>query len=422
MSPLSLSADAVEFAVIDTETVGASGPPVEVAVVVVTADGELIEEWTTLVNPDEPVGWAATKLHGLRQDHLTEAPRFADIIGDLDELLHQRVLVGHNVRFDLDVLRGAYQREGFGRSWSGICTQRAGFRRSLDIECASRGHVPSGAWHQALTDARATAFLLGGLLQRDRDGLETLGDILARLSAEDCRPFTVVPPSRQPSRRILTRMQRAGAVEDGLTLVSGLVGAMPPVDRAPEPNEYRRELRAALADRMISGDEVRALVAAAAAGGLSTDDLAAEHRGFFADIAAVAAADHSISAAEQADLTCVADLLGIDEATANGILRSALHEVSAEHGAEPIPEGTRVAVTGAVKCTVGGVAISRADLKRIIEENGSTMKSTVSARNTDLVVLCDPASVSKKAEDARRLGKPVMGITEFLVRLGVRVD
>lgn len=426
MSPLSLPTEDVQFAVVDTETVGSSGPPVEIAVVVVSGAGELIEEWTTLVNPGEPVGWAATKMHGLREDHLAGAPRFSDLVGDIDELLDQRVLVGHNVGFDLDVLRGAYLREGFERQWSGICTQRAGFRRSLEVECSSCGYVPSGVWHQALTDARATAFLLGQVLQlRAAEGLDTLSEVVSRFASRDCRPFAAPAPALQPCRRVLTRMQRAGAVEDGLVLVAGIVGAMPPAGRRSETQQYQRELRSALADRMITGDEVRSLVAAAAAGGLTRQDLDTEHHAFFGEIAAAAASDHAISAAEAADLACVAALLGIGGEAADRIIDAALDAVGTEGTTppvEPLPEGTRVVVTGAVPCTIGGIPVSRSDLEDLIKQRGLVMKATVSARNTDLVVLCDPSSGSRKAEQARALGKPIIGIAEFLQRLGVRVD
>lgn len=428
MSPLARPIEEAEFAVVDTETVGASGPPVEIAVVVVSGAGELIEEWTTLVNPGEPVGWAATKVHGLREDHLARAPRFTEIVGDLDALLDQRILVGHNVRFDLDVLRGAYLREGFDREWSGLCTQRAGFRRSLEVECASCGYTPSGAWHQALTDARATAFLLGQMLQLGSQAkLETLSDVVARFAdvSAGCHPFVAPTPAFEPCRRVLTRMQRAGAIEDGLTLVAGIVGAMPPTARSSDTLEYRQALGSALADRMITADEIRALVAAAANGGLTREHLASVHHEFFGEIAAGAAADRAVSAAEAADLACVAALLNIGNAEANRIVDEALAAALSKQAirqVEGFAEGTRVVVTGAVPCTIGGVPVSRADLEELIEQRGLVMKKSVSARSTDLVVLCDPASGSRKAEQARALGKPIINITEFLQRLGVRVD
>lgn len=89
------SRDLRGFLVVDVETTGlyASGNDrvIEIAARALDLTGEVEQEWATLINPERDVG--ETAIHGLRTAQLLNAPRFADVAGDLVDLLDGRVFV-----------------------------------------------------------------------------------------------------------------------------------------------------------------------------------------------------------------------------------------------------------------------------------------------------------------------------------------
>ncbi|MCK9249479.1 MAG: exonuclease domain-containing protein [Solirubrobacteraceae bacterium] len=432
MSPhLARPIEEAEFAVVDLETTDFQGEPVEIGVVVVGGDGETRDEWSTLVRPDGPIAPRACQVHGLRDDHLVGAPTFDELLGDLDVLFADRVLAGHEVDFDLRALRSAFALHGHERRWPAVCTRRMGFAGALQREAATLEYVPpEGAWHQALADARATAALLGIALDRARSaGIETLDQLAAHHPdlGDLLSPSPAPGSGLTPSGRTFTRLQRAGAVADGLELVARTIGTLPAPLVSGDGTAYAEEVWSALADRLVTGDEIRQLVAVAAGSDLSETAVRDVHRSCFRRAAEAAAADHIITRPEQRDLACVAALLRIAPDDADAIIREELaraigHATSTPVGpAAALPEGTRVVITGEVPYTSGGRPLSRTDMAALMTSAGLVPKKAVSGL-VDLVVVCDPRSGSRKAEEARTRGIRVMVIEEFLEALGVVTD
>jgi len=102
------------FAVVDVETTGRGQCPperiVEIAAVRVDPDGTVRDEFDTLLRPDRPV--TATWVHSIPDRLLADAPRFADVAGDLAALLEGATLVGHNADFDVGFLRAEFALAG----------------------------------------------------------------------------------------------------------------------------------------------------------------------------------------------------------------------------------------------------------------------------------------------------------------------
>ena len=92
-------------AIIDFETTGLTPGAdriVEVAVARVDAQGEVRLVLDTLVNPMRRV--SATEIHGLTDADVADAPRFADIAGELVGALSDCVVAAYNVYFDINFL------------------------------------------------------------------------------------------------------------------------------------------------------------------------------------------------------------------------------------------------------------------------------------------------------------------------------
>jgi len=102
------------FAVIDLETTGFIADEeriVEVAVVMLDADGNEESSFCTLIDPGRDPG--PTQIHGISAEMLVGAPSFAEVHPYLADLLSGRVVVGHNVaRFDLPFLMAECRRLG----------------------------------------------------------------------------------------------------------------------------------------------------------------------------------------------------------------------------------------------------------------------------------------------------------------------
>ena len=120
------------YAVVDLEATGSSSRRhriVELAVVLLDRDLVPQGEFTTLVDPQGPVG--PTHIHGIEPEHLGGAPRFAGIAARLLALLRGRVLVGHNVGCDRAFLAAEYARLGLRMpSVPELCTMRIAAARS----------------------------------------------------------------------------------------------------------------------------------------------------------------------------------------------------------------------------------------------------------------------------------------------------
>ena len=149
------------FAVVDVETtglaVGRGHRIVEIAVVRCRPDGSVEDFWHTLLDPGRDVG--PTRVHGLSMVDVIGAPTFADIAGDVAARLEGRVLVAHNVPFDLGFLRAEFARAGHVLpELPTLCTLALTGSRLADA-CAEHGIALENA-HSAREDALATAALL----------------------------------------------------------------------------------------------------------------------------------------------------------------------------------------------------------------------------------------------------------------------
>ncbi len=166
------------YAVVDVEASGSSSRRhrvVELAVVLLDGDLAPQGEFSTLVDPQGPVG--PTHIHGIEPGHLGGAPPFAGIARRLLGLLRGRVLVGHNVGCDRAFLAAEYARVGLRLpAVPEVCTMRLAARAAapdpapyggLSLPaCAAAAGISGWRHHTALGDARVTARLFAHLAPR----------------------------------------------------------------------------------------------------------------------------------------------------------------------------------------------------------------------------------------------------------------
>ncbi len=103
------------FVVLDVETTGLNprfGDRIcEVGLVL--AQGDQIEEtYSSLVNPQRPISPGAAAVNGLSDDLLVNAPLFSQIVEEVLARIKNRILICHNVPFDLSFLEMETSRLG----------------------------------------------------------------------------------------------------------------------------------------------------------------------------------------------------------------------------------------------------------------------------------------------------------------------
>jgi DNA polymerase-3 subunit epsilon len=180
----------VPFCVVDLETTGGSPAGCEITEIgaVRYRGGEPEGTFHTLVNPGTEIPPFITVLTGITQAMVIEAPRVEEALPAFLEFLGDAVIVGHNVRFDLSFLNAACDRLGYGKlpnrsvDTAGLARRliRGEVRNLKLATLAAHFRSPVTPTHRALDDARATAHVLWGLLERAGIlGVTHLEDLLA---------------------------------------------------------------------------------------------------------------------------------------------------------------------------------------------------------------------------------------------------
>jgi len=185
----------LDFAVVDLETTGWSpedGAITEIGAVRVRG-GVRRGEFASLVNPGTPVPISIEELTGITDWLVAAAPGLATILPGLLRFADGCVLVAHNAPFDLSFLAAACA--DCGLAWprfpvlDTVLLAREVMEPDEVPDCklgtlARFFGAKTAPNHRALADARATADVLGGLIERlGRRGVHTLGQLNALLEA-----------------------------------------------------------------------------------------------------------------------------------------------------------------------------------------------------------------------------------------------
>ena len=141
----------------------------EVAVLALDGTQERLR-WNSLIQPRTRIPGFIQRLTGIGPEMLTEAPRFIDVVRTLETLTQDRIVVAHNVRFDMTALEHEFARTGLVFDRPTLCTERLARQLvphlphyNLGSLCRYFG-IGFHAAHRALNDAEATAGLLSLLL------------------------------------------------------------------------------------------------------------------------------------------------------------------------------------------------------------------------------------------------------------------
>jgi ATP-dependent DNA helicase DinG len=158
------------YTAIDLETTGLDPQRdaiIEIGAVKFRGD-EVLEEWSSLVDPGRSIPEAITDLTGISNSMVQGAPSLRDVLPRLSSFVRDLPVVGHNVSFDLSFLNRCHvltdnlSLDTF--ELAGILVPHAG-RYGLGALAKELG-IDLPATHRALDDARVTCALFTRLYER----------------------------------------------------------------------------------------------------------------------------------------------------------------------------------------------------------------------------------------------------------------
>lgn len=185
------------YVVFDLETTGlrpSEGDTLVQIGAVRLQSGVEVAAFNLLANPGRAIPPRATRYHGITDAMVAGAPKVAEAVAAFRDFAAGAVLVAHNAGFDLAVLEAARRDHGAPPLPNpALCSMQLARwldprepDLSLDGLCGRAGIVIAER-HKALGDARATAALWLGLIQRAAARGASDLPALARLSGMERR-------------------------------------------------------------------------------------------------------------------------------------------------------------------------------------------------------------------------------------------
>ena len=157
-----------EYIVLDLETTGLSKRRhriTEIAAVKVKGN-KIVDEFQTLVNPRCPIPGFITKLTGITDDMVINAPTIDKILPSFLDFIGQSPLVAHNATFDYGFIsHNAENHLNFSLENQKLCTRKLANRLLPDLpskklsNLCEHFNIQNIQAHRAMADVKATSKL-----------------------------------------------------------------------------------------------------------------------------------------------------------------------------------------------------------------------------------------------------------------------
>ncbi len=203
----SLEISDAEFVVCDVETTGLhpfKNRLTEIALVKVR-DGEIIDRFHTLINPQQFIPQEITEFTGITNEMVYTAPKAREVMPSVREFIGDCIFVGHNVKFDRGFVDATLGRLGLQPIDSpNLCTCRLARRLYPKLKSKSLGNIASHIGvrikhrHRALGDAEATVHILQHFIEIFQNDFE-ITNVVDLLSFQNKPVYRVTSPPRNVS-------------------------------------------------------------------------------------------------------------------------------------------------------------------------------------------------------------------------------
>lgn len=392
---LVLPSDELEYVAFDVETTGFNKNDRIVEIGFVTfKNGELLEEWSTLLNPQRDVG--KSNIHGITASMVSTAPLFQEVVNDIFRIINGRVLVAHQFSFDARMLAQELNRLDIdGDLGKGFCTLIAsrnllpGTADSLAATCEALG-VESLDAHSALGDARMTMQIFQKLSD---DGQEVV-------------PTSVSYDKSLNPARVLQRTAFKKVPDNALERIKAFTKKVPFPTSDEKLVAYLLLLNMAMQDLAISKEEEAELNHWAEDLGVSSAQVQILHQGYLDSFIQAALRDGVITLQEREMIELVANALRLPV-----VIPDSPQLIQANE--DSLSVGKRVCFTGEA-FGFSGSTIQRSDLEALAAKVGLHPVKDVTKKGCDILVAADESTMSGKAKKAKEWGIPVISVEKFV--------
>lgn len=180
------------YTIVDIETSGPGNKITEISIF--KHDGlQIIEEFTSLVNPETYIPDYITALTGIDNYMVAKAPTFSAVAQAILDITAETIFVAHSVNFDYNAIRNEFKAIGIDFTRKKLCTVRLSRKLipghksySLGKICAALDININGR-HRARGDAEATVILFEKLLHTEASKT-VFNDFLKKSSKEATFP------------------------------------------------------------------------------------------------------------------------------------------------------------------------------------------------------------------------------------------
>ncbi len=163
------------YTIIDIETTGNGIKGNKITEIsIFKFDGyEVVEEFTSLVDPECEIPYFITGLTGIDNDTVRGAPKLEEIVPKILEITKDTIFVAHSVNFDYNVIKNEFKNLGVDFVRKKLCTVRLSRKLIPGYNSYSLGklcsalNIPLSNRHRARGDAHATMLLFKGLLRTE---------------------------------------------------------------------------------------------------------------------------------------------------------------------------------------------------------------------------------------------------------------
>jgi DNA polymerase-3 subunit epsilon len=162
------------YVVVDVETTGgrASDHRVTEIGAVKVQNGKIVDRYSTLINPMRSIPRNITRLTGITNAMVADAPHFSAVAESFDTFMKDAIFVAHNVNFDFGFLKAEFERVGRPFRYPKLCTcasmrQHYKGHASYSLKSLCNAYdISLESHHRALCDAEAAAELLRLILKK----------------------------------------------------------------------------------------------------------------------------------------------------------------------------------------------------------------------------------------------------------------
>lgn len=203
-NPINDQIEETEFVVFDLETTGLN--PVQNEIIEIGAvkikNGEIIDEFSSLIKPDQKISGKITEITGIDNNMVEDAPPFDKVFSSFVDFIDGCPLVAHNMEFDYSFIRkplSEYKKQSEVTLIDTLTLARAVLPELKNHKLATLVNyydISLDNHHRALDDSKATAFLFTELLNVENEfqitSVKDINDLTKNIDWKKSRPYHAI--------------------------------------------------------------------------------------------------------------------------------------------------------------------------------------------------------------------------------------